>query len=63
MPCGKENVLLLIRVEYQASAGQGTAEVRPIAEPVFFCGGWDDVSHPSALYVARLLFLDCEAKW
>lgn len=39
MPCGKENVLLLIRVEYQASAGQGTAEVRPIAEPVFFAEG------------------------
>jgi len=39
VPCGKENVLLLIRVEYQASAGQGTAEVRPKYRPVSVAEG------------------------
>ena len=39
MPCGKGNVLLLIGAEYQASPGQGAAEVWPIAGSVFFAEG------------------------
>jgi hypothetical protein len=39
VPCGKDNVFLFIRAEYQASTGQGTAEVWPIAGPVFFAEG------------------------